>query len=178
MRILAVLAVIALAIIAAIIHFSDQDLGLTAKPIELPSPAQVQGSPGPAVEESFAGVAGSLVHDMSSIPTSLDAPGVPPRAAFNVKSRLAAAASTRKEYQTLVQACDLIIYADQEHSVRQAQVRQARQGISGNLMASAQENNLHASTTRTSLQTQAQADWDAYRSQTDREVTRLLHSLP
>lgn len=114
---------------------------------------------------------------MSGVPTSLDAPGVPPRAAFNVKSRLGALASTRKEYQTLVQACDLIIYADQQHSVRQSQAQQARQSVSGDPMANAKQNQLSTDAERTAIHARAQADWEAYRRQTDQEVSRLLHSL-
>ena len=176
MRTLVVLAVITLAISAAIIHFSDYDFGLTPGKVGSPSD-QTQASPGTDPQESFAGVANSLQHDMSVVPVSLDAPGVPPRAAFNVKSRLAASASTRKEYRTLLQVCDLIIYADQEHSVRQLQTRQAQQSASGDLMANAKAQKLQTASERTTIHTRAQADWEAYRRQTDKEVSRLLGSL-
>ena len=114
---------------------------------------------------------------MSAIPSSLDAPGAPPNAAFNVKSRLSAVASTRKEYQTLVQACNLIIYADQEHSVRQSRALQAQQSASGDLMSNNKDRKLQAVSERTSIHAKAQADWESYRRQTDQEVSRLLHSL-
>ena len=178
MRILAVLAVIALLIIAAIIHFGNYDFGGAPMMVESPSPAQAQAAPPAAnAQGDFTGVAASLANDMQSVPASLDAPGVPPRAAFNVKSRLGSLVSTRKEYHTLVQACDLIIYADQEHSVRQLQAKQAQQSVSGDLMGNAKANQVQVTAGRESVHAKAQADWEIYRRRTDQEVSRLLGSL-
>lgn len=177
MKTIAVLAVIALLIVAAIIYFSDRDLGLAPIKSGLSSSQAQDSPPAAGTPGGFTEVANALEQEMHGIPSSLDAAGVPLRTAFNVKSRLAAAASTRKEYQALVQACDLIIYADQEHSVRQARVRQSQQNVSGDPMANAKANQTQNTAERSSIHAKAQADWETYRRQTDQEVTRLLGSL-
>ncbi len=168
MKIFLVLAVAVVLIIAAILYFGSGDLDLT--PPKKPSQAD-------APPQDFHAVTALLQKDMGSVPTSLDAPEVEPVNAFHIKSRLSGATAAHQEYQVLAKACDLIIYADQEHSVRQRQDVEAQRGASGDLMASAGARQAATANTRTAIHAKAQADWDGYRQQTDAEVKRLLGSL-
>ena len=146
MKILVTLAVVALLAVIAVFYFGGEAVDLTT------------ATPAPAVAPKldFTALSTVLQQDMSNIPTSLDAPRIAPAKTFNVKSRLASAAAPPPEYQTLGHVCELIIDADQEHSVRHAEAQQSADAA------------LHA---------QMQANWDAYRVQTDSEVHRLLASL-
>lgn len=171
MKIFLFLAVAAALITAAILYFGSGELDLTA-PKKKDSPAQATPAP-----QDFHAVTALLAKDMGEVPASLDAPEAEPVNAFNVKSRLGGASAARQEYQVLVQACDLIIFADQEHAVRHRQDQEAQHNASGDLMASAGARQTAVTNTRTALHTRAQADWDGYRRQTDAEVKRLLGSL-
>ena len=170
MKYLIILAVATFLIVAAILYFGAGALDLAPKKTEA---AQQPAAP----TQDFQAVTALLEQDMTNIPASLDAPRVAPANAFSVKSRLGSAPTAHAEYQVLVQACDLIIYADQEHSVRQRRDQETAQGVSGDPMATEKANHAATSTARTTLHARAQADWDAYRQQTDAEVHRLLGSL-
>ena len=117
-----------------------------------------RATPAPAETPTldFTALGAVLQQDMSSIPASLDAPRVAPAKTFNVRSRLEGAPAPPPEYQTLGHVCELIIDADKEHSVRAGEARQ---------------------TADAAARAQAQANWDAYRLQSDAEVHRLLASL-
>ena len=156
MKILLTLAAIAFLVIAAILYFGSGDLDLTTparKPVAAATPPP-----------DFHAVAALLAKEMGSVPVTLDAPSVEPADAFGVKSRLVAAPNPRPEYQTLAHACELIIYADQEHSIRRRSDQVEQQTA--------------AAPSRLALHAKAQADWNNYRLQTDAEVKRLLASLP
>ena len=151
MKLLVTLAVVALLIVAALFLFGGGELAVAPKPT-------------PDVPRlDFAPIVALLEKDMSSIPISLDDSGPTPANAFRVKARLQSSDATHPQYQTLSQACELIIDTDKEHSVRQGQDRQAQEAS--------------ASAARTALHAQAQAGWDAYRQQTDTEVRRLFGTL-
>ena len=169
MKILITLAVVALLIVAAMFFFGGGELAIAPKP--------TPGADADTPPLNFTPLVGLLEKDMSGIPASLDDSGTTPANAFRVKGRLQGASAARPEYQTLSQACELIIDADKEHSVRQMQDRQAEHGVSGDPMANAQAQQGAVSAARTTLHAKAQADWAAYRQQTDAEVHRLLGSL-
>ncbi len=155
MKIILILAVVALLVVAGVFYFGagSVDLAPASKPVPATPPPQ-----------DFHAVTDVLAKEMSSVPATLEAPSVEPASAFTIKSRLTAAPNPRPEYQALAHACELIIYADQEHSVRQSR-DQAEQAAA-------------AATARVPLHSRAQADWSQYRQQTDAEVRRLLASLP
>ncbi len=156
MKTILILAVVALLVIAAVLYFGGgtPDLTVTAK-----NPSPPAAAP-PA--QDFHAVTAVLEKELGSVPTTLEAPGITPANAFTIKSRLAAAPDPRPEYQTLAHACELIIYADQEHAVRRRRD---------------QEEQVTAGAARAPLHARAQADWDRYRQQSDAEVRRLLASL-
>ena len=166
MKYLIILAVIVLLVVAGVFYFGSGDLSIAPKKVET-----VQEAP----KQDFHAVTTLLQQDMNNIPALLDAPRMAPANAFSVKSRLGNAPA-REEYQVLAQACNLIIYADQEHSVRQRGDQEAQHNVSGDPMAGAKANGA-LSVARAALHARAQADWTAYRQQTDTEVHRLLDSL-
>lgn len=174
MKIFITLVVAVLLVVAAALFFGSGDLDIAAKP----TPANAPGAAAAAASnQNFAPVSALLQGDMDKIPATLESPGVSPVNAFNVKSRLGGAQTARVEYQKLNQVCDLIIYADTEHSVRLMKVNEDQKLLIGDLMVNSATNQANMSSARTTLHTRAQAEWDAYRRQTDTEVRRLLGSL-
>ncbi len=154
MKIFLILAAVVLLAIVAVLYFGSGDLD-RATPAKNSSVA-----PPPA---DFHAVTALLETEMSNVPATLEVPSVEPANAFSIKSRLIAAPNPRPEYQVLAHACELIIYADQEHSVRQSNDRMEQQAADAPARAG-----IHA---------RAQAGWNGYRQQTDAEVKRLLASL-
>ena len=81
-----------------------------------------------------------------------------------------------EEYQTLYQACDLVIRADQEHSVRQENCLRAQNHVYTSPLEKVNAEQIDKAQ-RDVILHKAEMEWTAYRQQTDTEVHRLLASL-
>ena len=159
------------------------------------APATPGGNP-PTGGASFDGVTALLRQDMDAIPVALDGPGRPPVNAQAVKRKLVTSLNLHPEYQTLTQACDLIIDADAQRTPFQASSRAEQDRISfgGTLdNTGSMDHAVPASGHALALQKQAQdakvkmdqqaihqrveSSWSSYRTRTAGQVQQLLASL-
>ena len=113
---------------------------------------------------------------MSKIPLTLHDPRFVPSHAFMIRSQIQDFLGQHEEYRVLNQACELIIHADQEHSVRGRENQQAQARVYTSPLNDTNAD-IHNKTRREAVDQQAETAWSVYRTQTDAEVGRLLDSL-
>ena len=130
-------------------------------------------APTPIPKQNFESLVAVLRGDMTRIPASLQAPRAVPSHAFTVKSQLQGALSQHEEYEVLNRVCDLLIYADQEHSVRQRDFLTVGAGPRASSLSTSGDPEVR----RALVQKDQETAWMAYRQKTDSEVQRLLGML-
>ena len=193
-----------LAVLLGLAYFFLYDNGydhLKALVVTAPSPtpsATAPSTPGvtPPSGRSFDGVTALLRQDMDAIPAALDGPGHPPVNAQVIKRKLFPSLTMHPEYQTLTQACDLIIDADVQRSTFQVSchAEQTRISFGGTLNSTgAMDHAVPASGRALAVQKEAQeaklkvdqqaihqrveSAWSNYRARTTDQVQQLLASL-
>ena len=127
----------------------------------------------PDASKGFKELCGQLQDDMNRIPTSLrDARHLPARA-LETRTRLTPYLQLHAEYQTVTQACDLIIDADQAFAEHQVKCGFAPAGAG----TTPQDRAWAASTPVANVYQQHQTLWENQRHQADGKVRQLLAGL-
>ena len=165
-----------------------------------PVVADIPASAGPAAPtptpvdlHSFDSVTILLRQDLNAIPASIDGPGHPPANALAIKRKIRPYVNLHPEYQTLTQACDLIINADAQRNTLQAACRdeQTRTTFDNSLNHDTSPHsaikNAHvpggllatvpAEAAQKAIHTRIEGSWSNYRAQTVGQVQHLLGML-
>ncbi len=143
-----------------------------------PEAGPVPGGPGSTstAKRDFKDLDARLQNDMDRIPTDLHGARQMPTHALATKSQVAPYLKLHEEYATLIQACDLIIEADQAFAEHQQKCGLAPAPLGANVQERARVASA-ANSAGPAVYQQQQTIWDSQRRQSDTKVRQLLTTL-